>query len=293
LELLHKEVLSGKTIGADESPMQVIKEPNRSATSQSYMWTFRGGTEDKPAIQFVYAPTRSAEVAKEYLRGYKGAVQTDGYVGYDFLDDIEGIVHLGCMAHARRKFVDVLKALGKDWKKKLRGVAGETLLTIRELYAVEREAKSHQMTDTERQALRQIKAKPLMKAMHDSLMKAQATALPSSKLGEAIGYTLSQWSRLERYLEAGHYRIDNNLVENEFRVFAVGRKNWLFCYSQDGARASACFYTLILTAKANGLDPFWYLNAIFERLPYAESEQDYRALLPQHIDKQLLVPERG
>jgi transposase len=294
LDVLHKEVLSGRVIGADESPMQVIKEPNRAATTQSYMWTFRGGTDEKPAIQLVYDPTRSGDVAKKYLRGHQGAVQTDGFSGYDFLDLMEGIVHLGCMAHSRRKFVDVLKALGKDWKKNLRGVAGEAILTIRELYAVEREADSGQMTEEERYALRQAKAKPLMDSLHEMLLKAQVTALPSSKLGDAIGYTLNQWHRLERYLETGHYRIDNNLVENVFRLFAVGRRNWLFCYSQEGARASACFYSLILTAKANGIDPYWYLRALFERLPYAnpKCEEDYRVLLPQYIDRALVVPKR-
>lgn len=293
LEVLHKEVLAGRVIGADESPVQVIKEPNRAATSESYMWTFRGGTEDKPAIQLVYTPTRSAEVAKTYLRDYQGAVQTDGYGGYDFLDKTKGIVHLGCIAHSRRKFVDVLKALGKDWKKKLRGVAGEAILTIRELYALERQADCGQMTEEERFSLRQEKAKPLMDSLHEMLLKAQSKALPASKLGEAISYTLNQWPRLVRYLEAGHYRIDNNLVENVFRLFAVGRRNWLFCYSQEGAKASACFYSLILTAKANNLDPFWYLKALFERLPYAQSEADYRALLPQYIDRALLAPKRA
>lgn len=294
LEVLHKEVLAARVIGADETEVQVLKEPNRLATSKSYMWLFRGGTDDKPAIQLVYAPTRSAEVAKNYLRGYKGGVQTDGYVGYDFLDKVDGIVHLGCMAHARRKFVDVCKAVGKNWKKSLRGVAGETILAIRELYAIERQVDSHQMTEAQRHEVRQVRSKPLMDALHDRLMKAQGTCLPTSKLGEAVGYALNQWGRLERYLETGYYRIDNNLVENDFRPFAVGRRNWLFCYSQDGARASACFYSLILAAKANGLDPYHYLKALFERLPYANPgcDDDYRSLLPQYIDRALLVPKQ-
>lgn len=290
---LRKEVLSGRIVSCDESTIQVLHEPNRSATSKSYMWTFRGGTEDKPAIEFVYSTTRGAEVPKHYLRGFRGAVQTDGYAGYDFLDEMDGIVHLGCMSHARRKFVDVLKALGKGWKKNLRGVAGEAILLIRELYALERIATSEQMSETERYELRQQKARPIMDHLHELLINEQGNALPASKLGEAIGYTLNQWPRLERYLNAGHYRIDNNLVENVFRTFAVGRKNWLFSHSQKGAEANACFYSLILTAKANGLDPFYYLNAVCDRLPYANCEEDYRALLPQYIDRKLLQPVRA
>src|SRR5262249_1661092 len=113
---------------------------------------------------------------------------------------------------------------------------------------------------------------------------------PTSKLGGAISYTLNQWERLERYLTAGHYPIDNNAVENAFRPFAIGRKNWMFCSSIQGAEASATFYSLIETAKANGLEPFWYLNVLFERLPYAETEADLKALLPQYIDRALLGP---
>jgi transposase len=293
LQVLRKELLAGSVLGADETTVQVLREPNRSPSTDSYMWVYRGGTRDRPAIEFVYAETRAGEHPKKYLRGYKGGVHTDGYAGYDFLDDEPDIDHVGCNAHARRGFVDVLKARGKDWKKARGGIAAEVVSIYRELYAIEKEADRGQFTAEERYRLRQEKAKPLMRELRILLVDAEPKVPPASKLGQAVSYTLNQWQRLERYLTSGHYRIDNNWVENAIRPFAVGRRNWLFCASSNGAKASATFYSLIETAKANGLEPFWYLNALFERLPHAESEEDYRALLPQYIDRSLLQPKRS
>jgi transposase len=292
MRVLRKEVLAASVIGVDETTVQVLREPNRSATTDSYMWVYRGGTRDGPAVEFVYTETRAGDQPKQYLRGFKGAVQSDGYPGYDFLDNEPDVEHLGCNAHARRGFVDVLKGQGKGWKKLRGGISAEVVLAYRELYALEREADRNLFSDEERYRLRQEQAKPRMRELRIFLVNAESKVPPESKLGKAISYTLNQWPRLERYLNSGSYRIDNNWVENAIRPFAVGRKNWLFCCSPKGASASATFYSLIETAKANGLEPYWYLNAIFERLPYAKTEEDYKALLPQYIDRSLLIPRR-
>ena len=153
-----------------------------------------------------------------------------------------------------------------------------------DLYQVEKEARRRELDAVQIYQLRQEKAKPLLDKFKDWLETKQPLTPPKGLLGQAISYTLSNWEKLIIYLEDGRLRPDNNLVENAIRPFVVGRKNWLFAGSPDGARASATFFTLIETAKANGLEPYAYLRHIFEKLPLAQSEQDLKDLLPQNID---------
>jgi transposase len=155
---------------------------------------------------------------------------------------------------------------------------------IGNLYQVEKEARRRELDAVQIYQLRQKKAKPLLDKFKDWLETKQPLTPPKGLLGQAISYTLSNWEKLVIYLEDGRLRPDNNLVENAIRPFVVGRKNWLFAGSPDGARASATFFTLIETAKANGLEPYAYLRHIFEKLPLAQSEQDLKDLLPQNID---------
>ena len=138
LSLLQQEIRSGPLINIDETSVQVLHEPGRVASTKSYMWVCRGGMPDRPGLMYHYAPSRSGTVAKTLLEGYSGVVQTDGYVGYDFLDHIAGVHHGGCLAHARRKFTDAHKARGKNQKP---GSIDVALNYIRKLYAVESEAK--------------------------------------------------------------------------------------------------------------------------------------------------------
>ncbi|MEW5994662.1 MAG: IS66 family transposase [Candidatus Zixiibacteriota bacterium] len=288
LELLHKEILSGPLINVDETTVQVLSEPGRSPTQKSYMWLFRGGDPERPALEFQYHPTREGEVAATYLNDYKGYVQTDGYVGYDFIDRRDDIIHVGCWAHARRKFVELIKSAGKNRSQKKIGVAEKAVEQIRQLYAIEKDARNRELGAAEIYQLRQEKSRPLVAAFHGWLLEHSAKAPPKSLLGKAISYALGQWPRLEKYLEDGRLRMDNNLAENAIRPFVVGRKNWLFSGNAEGARASAAIYSLIENAKANGLEPYWYLRHLFERLPLAKSEDKLRALLPQYIDREML-----
>lgn len=289
LDLLGKEVRSGPLINIDETTVQVLKETGRSPTSKSYMWVFRGGDPKRPALMFRYHPGRHGSVAEEYLGDYQGYVQTDGYGGYNFLDSRQGIVHLGCWAHARRKFVEALKAAGGLRSGKKTGVAEEAVARIKALYAIEEETKAARLDPAGIARLRQEKAAPLLESLHDWLRERSRETPPQSLLGKAIAYTLTQWPRLVNYLKDGVLRPDNNLAENAIRPFVVGRKNWLFSGSADGAKASASLYSLIETAKANGLEPYHYLRHVFERLPLAKTEADLRALLPQYIDHTLLA----
>ena len=287
MELLQKEIRSGPLINMDETPVQVLNEPGRPNTSKSYMWVFRGGEVKRPALVFHYDPSRSGEVPKKYLDGYQGYIQTDGYQGYNVVGDRAGIVHLGCWVHVRRKFKDVIKAKVKGDKKK--GYTDEALEYIRQIYAIESEADIKELTAMERYQLRQKKSVPLLIQFRKWLDDISPKAPPQSLLGKAVSYTLKQWERLERYTLDGLLRPDNNLAENAIRPFVVGRKNWLFAGHPRGAGASATIYSLIETAKANDLEPYRYLRYLFERLPMAVTEENYRALLPQYVDRDFIT----
>lgn len=289
LELLGSEIRSGPSINIDETTVQVLDEPGRSPTTKSYMWIFRGGDPERPALEFRYHPGREGKVAADYLAGYQGYVQTDGYSGYDFLDQCGGIVHLGCWAHVRRKFIEVMKAAGSHRSKKKSGVAEQAVERIKELYAVEHEAKEAKLDPDAVVRLRQEKSAPVIATMHQWLLERFQEVPPQSLLGKAIAYALGQWPRLSHYLKDGRLRPDNNLAENAIRPFVIGRKNWLFSGNADGARASAGIYSLIETARANKLEPYWYLRHLFERLPLAKAEEDFKALLPQYIDRSLVA----
>ncbi len=282
MEILANELLSGYLINIDETHVQVMGEPGRKNTTKSYMWVFRGGTEEKPTLLYQYEPTRSSKVAVDFLNGYKGYVQTDGYAGYDFVDRHPHLTHAGCWFHARSKFIAVTKA-SKDKGKP--GSADVALSYIRKLYGIESQAKKNNLSVEEIQLERQNISKPILDEFKIWLRKKQNQTPPKGLLGKAISYTLKQWPRLIIYLEDGRIRMDNNLVENAIRPFVVGRKNWLFSGSPAGAKASATIYTLIENAKANGLEPYKYLRYLLEKLPHAETQEEYKVLLPQYVDR--------
>ncbi len=277
LNLLHDELLAANAINIDETTVQVLKEPGRDPTSKSYMWVFRRGDPDNQVLLYQYHPTRAGDVAADFLGKYTGYVQTDGYSGYDFLDHKEGVIHIGCFAHARRYFADIVKVRGKKGKS---GSADVALSYIRKLYRLEKQFRENGLPPEEIYRQRQEYAKPILDSFHEWLLKQSTRTLPKGLLGKAITYSLNQWKRLVGYIEDGHLAIDNNMAENSIRPFVVGRKNWLFAGTPEGAEASAALYSLIETAKANGIEPYGYLRHIFEELPKAQSLQDYEALLP-------------
>ncbi len=282
MDLLYRGLLAGPLINIDETPIQVLKEPGRANTTKSYMWVFRGGPPEKPILIYRYSPTRSGEVPREVLRGYRGYCQTDAFSGYDGLEHaIEGIRPVGCFVHARRNFVKVIDARGKGGKSKT-GSAEVALGYIAQLYKIEKAARAAGLSPPEIQQFRMERAKPVVEEFRVWLEKRKDQTPPQGLLGKAISYTLSCWSRLIRYLEDGHITPDNNAAENAIRPFVVGRKNWLFAGSPNGADAAATLYSLIQTAKACGLDPYQYLRFVFEKIPYAVSEADYAALIPQN-----------
>ena len=291
IEILREELRAGPLINADETPLQVLNEPGRANITKSYMWVFRGGRPlDRGGgtiVIFDYRPTRSGdEILKEYLTGYTGYVQTDGYIGYEVLTRLS-VIHAGCWAHVRRKFVEVVQAVEKARKGKERsGCSADVAMSkIRRLYEIEREAKNRELTGKDLLQFRREHALPLLEEFHNWLKARIGGTPPKGLLGTAMNYALKQWPRLVVYVEDPHVGLDNNAAENAIRPFAVGRKNWLFAGSPAGARASANSYSLVETAKANGLEPYRYLRYIFERLPYVTTPEDYRKLTPLYLDR--------
>jgi transposase len=283
IALLARELLTGPVVNADETTVRVLDEPGRDNTATSFMWVFRGGDPEKPVVLFHYSQTRSGEVAREVLRGYAGYVQCDAFSGYDVLEK-EGMLLVGCFAHTRRNFVKVIEARGKEAKKKP-GSAEVALDYIRKLYLIEKAVRGEDLPDDEILAMRKERALPVLEELKSWMDQRAILTPPKGLLGKALEYARSNWPRLVRYLEDVHLTPDNNIAENHVRPFAVGRKNWLFAGHPNGAEAGATLFTLIETAKACGLEPYWYLRFLFQKLPLAQSEEDFKALLPQKVSR--------
>jgi transposase len=274
---LEKRLLEFPLIQMDETPLQVLGEPERSNTSRSYMWLARGGPPGKQVILYRYQPSRSAKHPSSFLKDYHGYLQTDGYEAYETALSGTDIVHVGCWAHARRKFDEAAKA-GKT-----PGLAVEGLERIKQLYILERNLRGQVADGSLNSAtfleMRKTKAEMLMKDLETWLSDQSGDVLPTSLVGKAVAYTLGQWKKLVRYVDLIELTPDNNACENAIRPFVLGRKNWLFSGSPQGARTSCNIYTLIETAKANGLKPWDYIERLCEILP-GTPEHDLDLLLP-------------
>ncbi len=278
INLLRDRLLTYDIVQMDETPVQVLKEPDKRAQSKSYLWLQRGGPPDQPVVLYDYDPGRGASVPLRLLEGFRGYLQTDGYSGYNATVASNGLVHVGCMAHARRKFSDAVKVQGKNKKS---GKAQHGLALIQKLYRVEKQAR--ELTSLERFEYRQQHAKPILERLRSWLDDSLPKVLPGSTAGKALNYLHNEWDKLTHYLDDGRLEIDNNLAENAIRPFVVGRKNWLFSASVAGVRSSANLYSLIETTKANGLEPYAYLRYLFAELPRAETVEAIESLLPGNV----------
>jgi transposase len=282
--VLNDQLLSSGYIHMDETPVQVLKEPDKKAENKSYMWVrlSQSGTGDpnQRIILFDYASSRRADVAQSLLPDFKGYLQTDDYAGYNAVARSKDIIQLGCFAHARRKFINAQKVAPS--KKGKISKADMAVQMIAKLYAIEKTIKDNS-TEEKCQA-RQEKSKPQLEKIKAWLDKTLQNTLPKGKTGEALSYMSKNWQKLTEYIKDGRLNIDNNPVENAIRPFAIGRKNWLFSDSQKGAKASAMLYSMIETAKANDLEPYAYLKTVFTKLPQAKSLEDIEALLPWNVD---------
>lgn len=274
--LLEETLLSARVIHMDETPVQVLNEPDREAQSQSYMWVRMGGIADHPIVLFNYDQSRSSEVPRRLLEGFEGHLMTDGYAGYHAVTR-KGITGIGCWAHARRKFKEAEKVQGKS---KGSGKAHLAISEIQKLYVIERQIADK--PPDEKQTIRQARAGPILDKMRDWLDKSRTQVPPKGTLGKALAYLDGEWPRLIRYVADGCLPIDNNPCENAIRPFVIGRKNWLFSQSQAGVEASAAIYSLIETAKRSGHEPWHYLNHVLAELPTTNAD-DLEKLLPHNI----------
>lgn len=263
-------------INMDETTVQVLGEQGRKNTSKSYMWVCRGGSSNAPVVLFRYSPSRAGEVATQMLGDFKGYLQVDGYAGYNALGERNEITRVGCLAHVRRKFMDVLKA-GSNKKK---GVASRAVALIKDIYKLESAAQKKKLSSEAIQALREEKVTLLFAKLKELCTDAVLRTPPKSLLGIAISYAMKQLPYVENYLEDARLTPDNNTAENAIRPFAVGRKNWLFSGSPSGAHSSAFLYSLVESAKAADLNPYEYLLHVFTKMPTATTPDDFEKLLP-------------
>ena len=260
VELLHKKLLEQQYLHIDETPVQVMNEPGRKNTTDSYMWVYcsiKG--EQTPIRQFVYQPGRGGSYPVNYLKGYQGFIHTDAYKGYE---KVTGVTRCICWTHLRRYFVE---ALPKDIDRPDATLPAIAIKYINQLFDIEK--KLEILSPKGRQEQRLVQEGPVLEAFWSWVEETAPKSLPNSKLGKAFTYAKNQKPGLMNYLLDGNCSISNNLAENSIRPFTIGRKNWLFSGSPKGAEASAGIYTLIETAKANGLNPMKYIQFILSDIP--------------------------
>jgi transposase len=292
INLLRERMLEGSYIHCDETTVQVLDEPGKSAQSKSYMWVQASGTGEQPVVLFDYDPTRSGEVPKRLFEEFRGYLQTDAYAGYNDVVRDGNITRVLCLAHARRYFVDGLKAQGINPNKLPAKPPDKArrLLTalgyIRHIYAIERRIR--ECAPNERHDVRQRESRPVLQRLHTWAAATHPRVAPKTPLGKALGYLLDHWDGLIRFLDDGRLEVDNNRAENAIRPFTLGRKAWLFSATVEGAKASANLYSLVESAKANALEPYAYLRHVLTELPKAQSLETIEALLPWHVERESL-----
>ena len=288
-DALHERLCREPVLHADETTLQVLKEPGRTAASKSYMWLYRtSGCAKQAIVLYEYQPTRKAEHAEAFLRGFKGWLHADGYQGYHKLPGNIRVV--GCWAHARRKFDEALQTLPKEKQKGSPAAVGECYCS--RLFKLEQAFAER--TPEERYEKRLEQEKPVLDALLSWANEMQAKTAPKSTLGRAIHYLLEQWPYLTRYLEDGRLELSNNRAERSIKPFVMGRKNWLFANTAGGAQASAVIYSLMETAKENGLDPYRYLLWILRNAPgRSEAEEAWaEKLLPENAPEECVMPQK-
>lgn len=265
------------TLQADETTVKLLKEDLKG-----YMWCYHSLEPNNRFLLFEYNDSRGGIVVNNTLSNYQGLLQTDGYSGYNELRHKARVINLGCWAHCRRKFAEIVKITTSA------GKAHEVVKWIAKLYAIEAEAKALCLDFAARKALREQKAVPILDKIHE--LVSQAKPSTKSALGAAITYTLNQWPYLIKYIEYGEAEIDNNWCENQIRPFAIGRKNWMFLGNERSAHIAAFFYSMIQTCRINHIDPRKYLIYVLSQAGnMRRGTVNPTDLLPQYIDRSLLV----
>jgi len=293
INLMNETILEEPYIHLDETPLQVLKSA-KAPSSEHYMWVRAAGPPGRRMILFDYVPNRNTEALMALLTGpdgrYRGKIISDGLKTYDGLAEAWQLQHFGCLSHCRRYYVAAEKVGQSPTGRTLARVVIRDFIGA--LYGVERHIKA--LRERREQAgqvfsldevlqIRQEKGVPIAAAFKKWLDEVGPGVTPTSALGKAIGYSISQWPKLVRYLDHPEIAPDNNRVEQAIRPFAVGRNAWMFCDTQGGARASANLYSLVLSARANGIEPLQYLTHIYTQIPAATTVEQFEALLPWNV----------
>jgi transposase len=258
---LNRYVLSAEKLHGDDVPVPVLA-PGTGKTKTGRLWTYvrddrPAGSEAASAVWFAYSPDRKGEHPAGHLKNYRGILQADGYAGFNPLYEQGGVTEAGCWAHVRRKFHDLYQAHRSP-------VAGEALERIGQLYGIEKEIRGRSPGD--RREVRQLRSGPLLESLHAWLKATLAKLSRKSDVAVAIGYALGRWAALARYCDDGRIEMDNNAAERALRAVALGRKNYLFAGSDAGGERAAAMYSLIGSAKLNGIDPEAYLTAVLKQI---------------------------
>ena len=276
---MKQELLTHSVIHADETVVQVLKEDGKPATSESRMWLYASAALLRHQVRlFEYQPDRSGKRPESFLKGFEGALVTDGYAGYN---QVQKVTHCGCWAHARRKWREAMP----DGATVKTSKAAIGFRYCNQLFAEERKCVLYK--PEYRKEYRQGKELPLLEEYFAWLNTVHPEK--GSKLEEAVRYSISQKQQLCAFLDKVEVPISNNLAENAIRPFTMGRKNWLFCDTPKGAKASAIVYSLVESAKANGIEPFAYLQHVLVQLPYlgkSPSHEELETLMPWAPDIQ-------
>lgn len=282
IDAMWDDILHSEVILTDETTLQVLREPGRAAQTMSYMWLTMGFRDRRQISLFHYHPTRGKGVPETSLEGFSGYLQTDGYEGYASTGSRDGVIHVGCWAHIRRKFVDAQTVAGPG------GLADEAIAICNRVFEIERGLRTRlnagAITDDQFLEKRRAKEEAVFSEFRVWLARRSLEVARRTKLGEAIYYAQGQIDKAERFVDHLLLTPSTNQVENGIRPFVVGRKGWLFNDTPLGAHASAGIFSLIETAKANGHDPFRYLTYLFEQLPLATTLDEQLALLPYRLD---------
>lgn len=259
-EEMRKELVSRSFIHADETPLEVLNEPGKEPGAKSYMWVYKTGRyEGNPIVLYDYEVGRSGDFAKKFLSGFSGYLHCDGWTGYD---KVENTKRCGCWAHLRRYFLNALDV--QEDKTDYSTIAGQGFLMIEKIFLLEKPQKGNpEYTLDEIEKIRKDKSADKVKEFFEFCEENQGRTLPKSMTGRAITYALNQRKTLEVFLENPKIELTNNSAERAIKPFVIGRKNWLFCNTPDGARASATIYSIIETAKVNNINPYDWLEKIF------------------------------
>lgn len=261
---MKEHLIRNDIVHADETTLQVLKEPDRPVDSTSYMWLYRTGKYMPPIILYDYQETRHGKHPKKFLEGFKGYLCVDGYDGYNA---VPNATLVGCWAHARRKFDEAIKSL-PSIAKGAETEAQEGLNFCNRLYKIDHEINlMSDITPERRHALRLERITPVLNDFYAWLKYQRPRIRPKSTLGVAINYCINQWDKLNNFLKDGRLELDNNISERSIKPFVIGRKNWLFSNTPNGAKSSAIAYSIVETARNNGLNVFSYLTYVFEKLP--------------------------